>query len=245
MSFREKWLALQQLGVDRVLCIRFNDTFRKMTADAFVRRVLVEGLACRHMVVGDDLHFGCDRRGDYTSLKTAGEQYGFSVERTPTLLIEGERVSSTRIRQALANAQWSLVTQLLGGPYCLSGRVVVGQRLGARLGIPTLNVPLKRLRTALSGVYVVSVTGLSDATLYGVANIGVHPTVAELPKPQLEVHVFDYCGEAYGRRITVAFHQKIRDEQQFSSVAALKQQIEQDIKTGQQQVSTIKHVNGK
>lgn len=239
MSFREKYLALKQLankkpGIDQLLCIRFNEPLRAMTAQTFVQQILVNGLGIRAMIAGDDTHFGYHRSGDYDTLQMLGKQYGFEVQAASTLLIEGKRISSTRIRHALAAGNFTLAKQLLGKLYTLSGKVVTGQQLGRQWRIPTLNLPLRRLSTPLSGVYVVSITGLGKGTTHGVANIGIHPTINPLPQPMLEIHAFNFAGSAYGKRLTVTFHQKLRDEQTFASLAALQQQIEQDIRIGKQ-----------
>ena len=236
MSFREKFIALRDLGMDRVLRIRFTPAFREMGADEFIKRVFVEGLHIRYIVVGDNLRFGRDQGGDFNVLKAAGEKYGFEVVDTSTLTIGDDRVSSTRIRQALENDELELAEKLLGAPYSMSGRVIAGDQLGRRLDAPTANLQLRRLRTALSGVYAVEVIikGEEQRRLYGVANIGTRPTVNNTVKAILEVHLFDFNENIYGKKIKVTFRKKIRDEEKFASIEELQAHIHQDIKTSKQ-----------
>lgn len=225
---RDKLELLAAAGVDRVLCLAFNRRLRELSAADFVRTVLVEGLGVQHLEVGDDFRFGCDRAGDFPFLEQAGKQFGFSVEDAITIELDGERVSSTRVRNAAQVADFALAEQLLGRPFSISGRVLHGQKLGRQLGTPTANVQLKRRRAPLNGVYLVSVE-LDGRVQPGVANIGMRPTVAGDGRAHLEVHLLDFAGDLYGRRLTVVFHQKLRDEQRFASLEALKAAIDADI----------------
>lgn len=225
---RDKLELLAAAGVDRVLCLAFNRRLRELSAADFVRTVLVEGLGVQHLEVGDDFRFGCDRAGDFSFLEQAGRQFGFSVEDAITIELDGERVSSTRVRNAAQVADFALAEQLLGRPFSISGRVLHGQKLGRQLGTPTANVQLKRRRAPLNGVYLVSVE-LDGRVQPGVANIGMRPTVAGDGRAHLEVHLLDFAGDLYGRRLTVVFHQKLRDEQRFASLEALKAAIDADI----------------
>lgn len=225
---RDKLELLAAAGVDRVLCLAFNRRLRELSAADFVRTVLVDGLGVQHLEVGDDFRFGCDRAGDFPFLEQAGQQFGFSVEDAITIELDGERVSSTRVRNAAQVADFALVEQLLGRPFSISGRVLHGQKLGRQLGTPTANVQLKRRRAPLNGVYLVSVE-LDGRVQPGVANIGMRPTVAGDGRAHLEVHLLDFAGDLYGRRLTVVFHQKLRDEQRFASLEALKAAIDADI----------------
>lgn len=227
MPFRQKFEALLANGIDCVLCLRFDDQFRQYSGMGFIEDVLIRGLAVRHLVVGDDFRFGCDRAGDFRLLEQVGAQRGFTVEHTRTIEIDGDRVSSTRIRNTLAANDLGLAAQLLGHPYRISGRVVYGRQLGRTIGAPTANVRLER-RGALRGVYVVDVT-LPDGSHHGgVANIGLRPTV-DGRQPSLEVHLLDYAGTLYGQRITVEFRHFVRDEERFDSIDELKQHIARDI----------------
>ncbi|MBS7663948.1 bifunctional riboflavin kinase/FAD synthetase [Pseudomonas lalucatii] len=225
---RDKLALLAEEGVDRVLCLAFNPRLRELSAADFVREVLVEGLAVRHLEVGDDFRFGCDRAGDFAFLARAGAQHGFTVEAAATVEVDGGRVSSTRVREALAGGDFALAEQLLGRPFQIAGRVLHGQKLGRQLAAPTANIQLKRRRVPLTGVYLVS-TRVDGQAWPGVANIGVRPTVAGDGSAHLEVHLLDFAGDLYGRRLTVAFHHKLRDEQRFASLEALKTAIAADI----------------
>lgn len=228
---REKVKALFAEGVDRVLCLQFNSELRGLSAQAFVEQVLVDKLDVRHLVVGDDFRFGCDRRGDFSMLQEAGVKYGFTVSDTATYQVHGERVSSTRIRKLLENDQFDLVEALLGRPFSVSGRVVYGKQLGRNLGAPTANVGLGRYRSPVQGVYAVHVR-FGGMLLAGVANVGVRPTLGGGQKPLLEVHIFDFSGDLYGQCIEVIFRKKLRDEEKFESLDALTAQIQKDITEG-------------
>lgn len=236
MSFREKFLALRQLGIDRVLRIRFTPQFREMKAAAFLQQVFVEGLGCKYAIVGDDVHFGKDRSGNFELLQTIGMQCGFGVESTVSTTYAGERVSSTRIRRALEQADFDLAEALLGKPYSISGRVIIGKQLGRTLQAPTANVELRRLRAPLSGVYAVQVRA-GDRCLQGVANVGTRPTVEDAFKAILEVHILDFDEDIYRTTIVVEFCHKLRDEQKFESLQTLQQQIQNDIQQARQYFS--------
>jgi riboflavin kinase / FMN adenylyltransferase len=230
MTLREKLEILQQLAVDRVLCVRFSEDFRQLTADLFVEKILVEGLAAQHLVVGDDFRFGSDRCGDFAFLERAGQQYGFAVERRRTFAVNGARVSSTRLREVLEAGDFASVEQLTGEPYSISGRVSQGEKLGRRIGVPTANILLKRIHPVLRGVYAVRVQGADTGKgiLPGVANIGTRPTVGGTGN-RLEVHLLNFTGDLYAQRIHVTFLKKLRAEVKFDSLDALKTQIQNDI----------------
>ena len=225
---REKLELLAAQGVDRVLCLAFNRRLRELSADEFVRQVLVEGLRIKHLEVGDDFRFGAGRSGDFDFLVQAGVQQGFSVEAALTVELDGERISSTRVRQALQAGELALAERLLGRPYALAGRVLHGQKLARQLGTPTANVQLKRRKPPLRGVFLVSALHAGHR-FHGVANIGQRPTVAGDGSPHLEVHLLEFAGDLYGQRLTVEFHHKLRDEQRFASLEALKTAIDADV----------------
>ncbi|TQV71191.1 bifunctional riboflavin kinase/FAD synthetase [Exilibacterium tricleocarpae] len=233
MRFREKAEALFDAGVERVLCLYFNDALRLLSGAEFVRQVVIERLRPDYMVVGDDFQFGRDRTGGIGLLREAGAAHGFTVADTHTFAIDGERVSSTRIRKLLAAGDFRGAARLLGKPYRLTGRVIHGRQLGRQLGVPTANVLLHRHRSPLQGVYAVEVAVAGDTAVRyrGVANVGVRPTVAHGSRPVLETHLFDFGGDLYGRRLLVTFRQKLREEQRFASVDLLKDQIHRDIET--------------
>ncbi|MNJ23318.1 Riboflavin biosynthesis protein RibF [compost metagenome] len=225
---RDKVALLAGEGVDRVLCLAFNQRLSKLSAAEFVDTILVDGLGVQHLEVGDDFRFGCDRIGDFEFLQQAGLTQGFTVEAAQTVELDGLRVSSTQVREALAKADFVLAERLLGRPFRISGRVLHGQKLARQLGTPTANIQLKRHRVPLTGVYLVSVE-LDGKAWPGVANIGVRPTVSGDGRAHLEVHLLDFAGDLYGRRLTVEFHHKLRDEQRFASLEALKSAIDADI----------------
>lgn len=229
---RDKLMLLEAEGVDRVLCLAFNRRLRELSAEEFVQQVLIDGLGVKHLEVGDDFRFGCDRSGDFAFLQGSGERHGFTVEAANTVAESGDRISSTRLRQVLADGDFELAERLLGRPFSISGRVMYGQQLGRTLGAPTANVQLKRLHAPLKGVFRVSAVLDEDpfkGSHQGVANIGMRPTVEGDGQPHLEVHLLDFKGNLYGRHLTVLFHEKLRDEQRFDSLDALQAAITADI----------------
>ena len=230
MRMREKIQSLLNFGMHYVVCLQFNSKLRDLTAEQFVQLVLVDGLATKQLIVGDDFRFGCDRSGDFNTLMHMGKTLDFQVWDTPTLVVDGERVSSTRVRKCLECGDFQQVTRLIGRPFAISGRVFHGQHLGRELGFPTANVQLNRYRAPLSGVYAVLVQVEGCSQQYrGAANVGVRPTVGDLIRPILEVHLLDFDQNLYGRRINVEFLHKIRDEQKFTSVEHLVSNIRVDI----------------
>lgn len=224
---REKLLALSRYSVDRVLCVPFNQALAAWSAQQFIQRLLVDGLAVKYLVVGDDFRFGHQRRGDYSMLKQAGEQHGFPVVSMHSFEVDGARVSSTRVRQALAKGELRTAEKLLGRSYRMSGRVARGDQLGRQLGFPTANIHLHRQATPLRGVFAVEMFGIKGEPIPGVANIGMRPTV-DGTRSLLEVHLFDFDTDIYGEYVEVVFLHKLRDEVRFASLDALKQQIALD-----------------
>lgn len=229
MSFREKFVAFREFGVDRVFRIRFNQALSEVPAVDFIEDIFVAGLGVKYVVVGDDLRFGHEREGDFSLLQKLGGKHGFEVEDTPTVAIAGERVSSTRIRAALQAADFDLAEQLLGKPYTITGKVVYGRQLGRQLDSPTANLELHRHSVALSGVYAVEVLGLGDRVRPGVANVGARPTLGDRLKALLEVHLLNFESDIYAKTIGVRFKKKIREEIKFASVDDLKRHIQADI----------------
>ena len=229
MSFREKFFALRDLGVDRLLRVRFNERLRGISAQQFVDDIFVAGLGVRYVVLGDDFRFGNDREGDLEFIRQQGPRYGYEARPTPTLSMDGERVSSTRIREALEQADFAEAARLLGRPYSISGKVVYGRQLGQTLGTPTANLELRRLRAPLNGVYAVQVSGAGLEGALGVANVGVRPTVDDSIKANLEVHLLDREIGLYGQHIEVTFRYKLREEKKFGSVDELRENIARDI----------------
>ena len=226
--FREKVYLLDQTPLDRLLCLPFNERTANIEADWFAKDFVVDQVGAKHLVIGDDFRFGRGREGDFALFERYGQIHGYSVSAMSTLLQGEARISSTLIRETLAAGNFTAATNLLGHEYFIMGRVVYGRQLGRQLNVPTANIRLQRYRAALEGVYCVTVEGIAGAVRHGIANIGVRPTV-DGKEPLLEVHVFDYTGNLYGDLIKVTFKQKLREEQAFDSIDALKTQINQDI----------------
>lgn len=225
---REKLQALACTSVDRVLCLRFDPRLAGLSAMEFIERVLVDGLGVRYLAVGDDFRFGKGRAGDYALLERAGRERDFTVEPMPTFSNDGERVSSTRVRDALAAGDLTRAQTLLGRPYRMSGRVAHGDKRGRTIGVPTANVHLHRRVVPIKGVYVVTVSGLGPEPVAGVANVGTRPTV-DGTRALLEVHLLDFDRDIYGKHLNIDFLHKLRDERRFDSFEELKQQIARDI----------------
>ncbi len=228
--FREKVEILDSLGIDIVLCLKFDKRMKEIAAERFID-ILARDLEASAVYVGDDFRFGVNRSGDYTQMKAAGERYGFEVSSFETITHEETRVSSTRIRECLQQGNFALAEELLGHPFFISGKVVYGRQVGRTLDAPTMNVQLHRYVAPISGVYACECE-IDGEYIKGVANIGVRPTFEEnLVKPVLEVHLFDFDREIYGHNVKVVFRHKIREEQKFESVDALKTQIYRDIQS--------------
>lgn len=223
---REKYQQLARLGIDRLLCVRFNAEFAAQSPDHFIRGLLVDKLGVRFLVVGDDFRFGQNRGGDFELLTRAGRAFDFDVVSTQSWRMNSQRVSSTLIRDALVNDRLNDAAHMLGRPYSLCGRVAHGAKLGRTIGFPTANVALKRQVSPVSGVYAVEL--LLDGQRYpGVANVGNKPTVNGT-QALLEVHLFDFSGDIYGKQVEVELRHKLRNEQKFASFALLKEQIQRD-----------------
>lgn len=225
---RDKVALLEGSGVDRLLCLHFNQTLRRFAADVFIQRVLIEGLQVRYVVIGDDFRFGCDRKGDFALLKSFGQQYGFEVANLHTLQHGNERVSSSRIRDLLSMNEIDHANELLGREFSISGRVVRGNQLGRQLGTPTANINIGHYTLPLAGVYAVEIDGLG-VRRQGVANIGTRPTVSGDKKPILEVNIFNFDEDIYSKTINVVFRKAIRAEKKFESIDALREQIKNDV----------------
>jgi riboflavin kinase/FMN adenylyltransferase len=227
---REKLLLLEQHGIDRVLCLRFDAKLLSLSPHDFIQQLLVSGLAVSHFVVGDDFRFGKGRMGNYGLLQSEGLIHGFDVENTQTCEFDGERVSSTRIRNALEVHDLAAVRRFIGRPFIVTGKVAYGQQLGRKLGVPTANIRLQKPRPALQGVYATLVHGLLDKPIASVANIGYRPTLVGV-QPQLEVHLFDFSDDFYGKTISVEICQFIRSEKKFEGLTQLQTQIKLDMQT--------------
>ncbi len=227
-SLREKLERLAACGVDRAHVCRFSYGFAQIAAEDFIERILVRGLGARWVLVGDDFRFGARRSGSLVKLKQAAPRLGFEVAVLQSVALDGERVSSTAVRAALAAGDLARAERLLGRPYSISGRVVAGDGLGRKLGFPTANVQMKRNRPPLAGIYAVRLHGAAPEALSGVASLGVRPTVKQQGAPVLEVHVFDFAGDLYRRHVQVEFLRKLRDEEKYADLATLTRQIAVD-----------------
>lgn len=225
---REKLQALKRYSVDRVLCINFNARFALISAEKFIQSLLVESLGVQYLVVGDDFQFGKDRSGNFAMLQQAGIEGGFQTVTMRTFTVDGERVSSTLVREALERGNLQQAEKLLGRPYRMCGRVAHGDKIGRTLGIPTANIFLHRKRSPLHGIFVVDVFGLDREPVWGAASIGTRPTVGGTGT-LLEIHLLDFDDEIYGKQLQINFLHKIRDEKKYDTMDALKVRMQQDI----------------
>jgi riboflavin kinase / FMN adenylyltransferase len=226
-SWRERWRALERTGLSSVLQLRFDERLRNVTGEAFTK-LLAEELKVAAVVIGHDFKFGRNGEASVPILSEAGRRLGFDVEVVPPVLVEGVRVSSSEIRAALACGDLERAKRLLGRPYSMIGRVVLGQQLGRDLGFPTANLRLGRKRTPLQGIFAVRVHGIEGfPNAPGVASLGTRPTVGGVV-PLLEAHVFDFSGDLYGREIEVEFVSKLREEECFASLDVMVEQMHRD-----------------
>jgi riboflavin kinase/FMN adenylyltransferase len=229
-SLREKAECLQRTGIDRLHVFRFDRAFSALSAEAFIEKVLGHTLQARYVLVGDDFRYGAKRMGDFALLQRAGQALGFDAESLPTVEVADERASSTAVRHALAAGELEHAARLLGRPYSISGRVVHGDKLGRDIGYPTANIQLKHNRPPLMGIFAVELYGLNGAPLPGVASLGKRPTVKRPEAvPVLEVHLFDFNADIYGRRVRVDFLHKLRDEVKYPDLDSLVAQIRRDV----------------
>ena len=231
-SMREKLERLRELGVAHCHVCTFDRAFAALSPEAFVQRILVEGLKTRYVLVGDDFRFGAKRAGDVGLLTRLGDgiknEAGFITESLHTVEAAGQRASSTAVRTALAEGDMAMAAQLLGHPYSISGRVVDGDKIGRTIGYPTANVQLKHNRPPLKGIFAVRVHGLDQPSLPAVASLGTRPTLHANGRPTLEVHLFNFNRDIYRTHLRVEFLHKLRDEQKFASLDALIAQIGRD-----------------
>ena len=225
-TLRERWRILTAWGLDYLWLLRFDEALRNLSADEFAQ-LLARELEPRVVVVGHDFRFAKKGEGTAQALAAAGARLGFEVEVVPAVTLDGERISSSGVRAALAASDFSRAGRWLGRPWSMRGRVVRGLRLGRDLGFPTANLPLGRRRAPVAGIFAVRVRGAGSAALAGVASLGTRPTV-DGTRPLLEAHLFDFDGDLYGREIEVEFVRKLRDEERFATLAALTAQMHCD-----------------
>ena len=227
MRFREKFEALEDFGVDVFFCPRFNEAMKNISADTFIRRILIHSLNIDHLVIGDDFRFAQDRAGHLQTLQRAGAALDFTVEEMPSVIVDEVRVSSTVIRNALWDGELEYARRLLGTDYRMSGKVIEGRKMGRNLGYPTANVNLNRMQSAVMGIFAVRVSGRDWGPLDAVASVGTRPTF-KITKPLLEVHIFDFDKDIYGEYIHVDFIARLRSEEKFDDVEDLVEQMHRD-----------------
>jgi riboflavin kinase/FMN adenylyltransferase len=225
--FRERFTMLSRLGIGWVYCPRFDAHLESLEPDAFIERLLVRTLGVKHLVVGDDFRFAKRRAGTLADLQAAGPRAGFTVEQVASVMLDGVRVSSTAVREALAAGDMERARHLLGRHYSMTGRVIRGRNLGRQLGMPTANVALSRRLSPVMGIFAVRVAGVEAGLRPGVASVGTRPTT-DGTEPLLEVHVFDFDREIYGRHIEVQFVARLRDELKFPDLPSLQHQMQLD-----------------
>ena len=230
---RDKIMQLSELGINTLYLVRFDGRLANMSADAFVQ-LLVQQIGVKHLTVGDDFCFGKNRQGNFDFLTKAGFANGFVVQQSKSFLIDQERVSSTLIRHALENAELDQAAIYLNRRFSMSGRVMYGHRRGRELGFPTANIRVKNRKTPLRGVFAVTITVESGLAYEGVANVGTRPSIEDTTAVLLEAHLFDFSGDLYGQRVSVAFYEKLRDEEQFESLEQLTEQIAVDSQQAKQ-----------
>ena len=230
---REKLELLAANGVETTMICRFDAAFAALSAEDFITRILISGLRMCHLIVGDDFRFGRGRAGDFSALAASGERLGFSVETMGEVLVDGERASSSAVRDALASGDMERAARLLGRPYIIDGRVVHGDKLGRTLGFNTANIHIRHYPVPMTGVFAVEVDGLGERPWPGVANLGIRPTVGG-SRPLLEVHLFDFDRVIYGAHLSVRFVHKLREEQKFPDFDTLKAQIARDAMAARQ-----------
>lgn len=230
---REKILHLEKLPVDFIVLLRFDRHLANQEPESFIQKTLVKGLRIKHLVIGDDFRFGKNRTGDFSLLSSFGEKEGFTVEKTPSFQLGNQRVSSTLIRHALQSGDFGFAQQLLGRAYSVCGKVVVGKKRGRSIGFPTANIRMNGINPPVKGVFAVTMSRINEFPIQGVANIGTRPTVNG-EAVLLEVHLFEFSADIYGRCVEVHFVKKIRDEKRFDTFDELKEQIKQDVAVAQE-----------
>ena len=233
-NLRDKLQALEAAGIDRVIVEHFNARFAAMSPEDFVRKLLVDGLHVKWLIVGDDFRFGAKRAGDFAMLTEAGKMYGFEVESLQTVMHADARISSSAVRSALHDGDFMHASELLGHPYAISGHVQHGRKLGRTIGFPTLNLRIAHKRPALTGIFIVQVHGLAPTALPAVASLGVRPTVEDNGRVLLEVHIFDFAADCYGKLVRVEFLRKLRDEAKYDDLEALTAAIANDARAARE-----------
>lgn len=229
MRFREKVEALTELNIDYILFLKFDEQLAKQSAESFLLD-LVNSIHPSYILVGDDFRFGCQRVGDIQLLQEKQGQYNYVAESMDTFIVDDERVSSSRVRKLLELGQINRAQELLGHMFTMTGRIKRGDQRGRLLGFPTANIDLQRTTVPVHGVFVVQMSGIGDSIINGVANVGVRPTISGQTKTLLEVHLFDFDQDIYGKRVAVHFLKKLRDERKYPDLKSLSEQLAVDVK---------------
>jgi riboflavin kinase/FMN adenylyltransferase len=234
----EKLAVLKNQPIDRVVMLHFNETLAHLSAENFIHEVLVDRLNVQYLLIGDDFRFGRGREGDFELLKTAANDYGFELHSISSVLENERRISSTLIRQSLEEGDFEKAAQYLGRPYTMSGKVVYGDAIGRDIGFPTINIPIHREHSPVAGIYAVRVHGVeSSGPRDGVASVGTRPTV-DGQHFLLEVHLFDWSGNLYGKRVEVEFVKFLRAEEKYPDIETLRLQIERDAEAARKELET-------
>jgi riboflavin kinase/FMN adenylyltransferase len=228
-NLRDKLMSLAAAGIQHTHICHFNTHLAHLPAEQFVQQILIDGLKARYLLIGDDFCFGAKRIGNFELLQQLSTQHGYELAAMNSVTHNATRVSSTAIRAALAAGELDTARQLLGRPYRISGRVAHGDKLGRELGFPTANIPIRRNKLPLTGIFVVEIHGIAEHALPAVASLGVRPTVKTSAQPLLEIHLLNFTGNLYGRIIHVDFLAKLRDEAKYPDLATLTHQIALDV----------------
>lgn len=232
-SLRDKLHMFSQANLDRVIIKRFNNTFAALSPKDFIEKILVHSLNMHLLIVGEDFCFGANRAGNLTTLICASQTYGFKIDTVKNINFNGRRISSSALRTALTNADFQYANQLLGRSYTISGHVTHGQKLGRKIGFPTINIRIKQKNPVLSGIFIVQVHGLEPYPLPAVANLGIRPILSNNTDFLLEVYILNYNSECYGKILCVEFLKKIRDEEKYIDMTMLTIAITRDAEQAQ------------
>ncbi len=230
-TFRDKLKFLVSTEIDIIIIKKFNSDFANLSAENFIKKILIEKFQIKFLIIGDDFRFGFKREGNFQTLVNAGKKLGFEVESIPTVSINGKRISSSEIRSLLKNNKFEEAKKFLGYPYSISGHVLHGKKIGQKIGFPTLNIKISHSRPIISGIFVVLIHGLSDFPLNGVASLGVRPTIEDDNQVLLETHVFNFTDQCYGKLVSVEILKKIRDEKKYNGLEELTKAIKNDTLT--------------
>jgi riboflavin kinase / FMN adenylyltransferase len=227
-NLRDKLHAFIKADIDRVIVEHFTAHFAELSSQDFIEKILVQGLQVKWLMVGEDFRFGKKRAGTVADLRAASKKFGFEIEILQDVTHGTERISSSAVRAALITSDFAGAAELLGQPYAISGRVIHGNKLGRELGFPTMNMRMAQEYPVLSGIFITRVHGLDAHPLPAVSCIGTRPTVDDSGRRLLETHIFDYDQNCYGKLVQIEFLKKLRENEKFSSLAALTEAIQRD-----------------